>query len=197
MSIASQLRSRTWRKDSHFISTNASLIPVPQLNAFFARDDFYWGKPLPEEAMREMLNSSLCFGLYRVGAEHDDKAEAPTTTILPPPPASSLTFLGIARCVTDFVTFLYVTDVWVDPGQQGQGLGKWLIGCVQEVVESMPFLRRSLLFTADWKRSVPFYQKLMDMDVVEFQHGEGLAMMERKGKGHPGFGSKGSGYNVN
>jgi hypothetical protein len=76
-------------------------------------------------------------------------------------------------------------------------LGKWLIGCVQEVIESMPYLRRSILFTADWKRSVPFYRTLMDMEVIEFQHGEGLAMMERRGKGHPGYGSKGSGYNVN
>ncbi|KAH6986206.1 gcn5-related n-acetyltransferase [Ilyonectria sp. MPI-CAGE-AT-0026] len=195
--ISSELRKRTWSKDSFFISTDASLIPVPTLNEMFAREDFYWGSSLPDEVMREMLDSSLCFGLYKVGSEQSvDTAAAASSEAKTNPDESALTFLGLARCVTDFTTFLYVTDVWIGPENQGKGLGRWLIRCVQEVVEDMPYLRRSILFTADWKRSVPFYKELMDMTVVEFQHGEGLAMMERKGKGHPGYGKEGSGYSV-
>ncbi|KAI5467257.1 gcn5-related n-acetyltransferase [Mariannaea sp. PMI_226] len=206
MSIASELRGRTWRRDSYLISTDASLIPVPQLNEIFASDGFYWGKPVPDEVMKEMLDSSLCFGLYHeVKAQEEgngqeetnglsDTKEATGTSVLQS--SSTLAFLGIARCVTDFTTFLYVTDVWVNPERQGEGLGKWLMSCVQEVILSMPYLRRSLLFTADWERSVPFYQRLMDMNVCEFRQGEGIAMMERRGKGHPGYGLQGPGYTL-
>jgi hypothetical protein len=61
--------------------------------------------------------------------------------------------------------------------------------CVQEVIESMPHLRRSLLFTGDWKRSVPFYERILGMQVFESRRGEdgdgrGLAVMMRKGKGY-------------
>jgi len=60
----------------------------------------------------------------------------------------------------------------------------------------MPYLRRSLLFTGDWKRSVPFYADLMDMSVVEGKRssdgkdGEGLAVLTRKGAGHPEYTGK-------
>jgi GNAT superfamily N-acetyltransferase len=102
-------------------------------------------------------------------------------------PQQSLNLIGFGRCITDFTTFLYLTDVWVDPATQGQGLGKWLISCIREVIESMPYLRRSILFTGDWERSVPFYEKLLKMDLVETTKGKNLALMERKGPGHPSF----------
>jgi len=60
---------------------------------------------------------------------------------------------------------------------------------VQEAIESMPYLRRSLLFTGDWKRSVPFYERVLGMQVVECRkeeggNGKGLAVMMMKGKAH-------------
>lgn len=76
-----------------------------------------------------------------------------------------------------------MTDVWVEPELQGKGLGGWLVDCVQEVVESMPHLRRSMLFTGNWEKSVPFYKRRMGMDVMESQEGKGLAIMVRNGRG--------------
>ncbi|KAM5345954.1 hypothetical protein ACJ41O_011815 [Fusarium nematophilum] len=184
-STASRLRQQSWTKGPFLISTDSSLIPISDLVEMFAHDGFYWASPLPEDAMREMLDNSLCFGVF------DCQAEAPDSTTNQ---ASSRKLIGIARCVTDFTTFLYLTDVWVDPTYQGKGLGTWLVKCVQEVVESMPHLRRSVLMTADWQRSVPFYEKFMDMKVFECRKGEGLAFMERKGLGHPGYGMEGTGY---
>ena len=98
-------------------------------------------------------------------------------------------FIGIARCITDFTTFIYLTDVYIEPSSQGNGLGTWMMKCVQEVIESMPHLRRSLLFTGDWKRSVPFYEKILGMQVFESGRGEdgegrGVAVMMRKGNGY-------------
>ncbi|KAH7249543.1 hypothetical protein MRS44_007167 [Fusarium solani] len=187
-STPSRLRKQSWRRGSYLISTDASLIPVKRLIEIFSSDDFYWADALPEDAMKEMLDNSLCFGLYHSHESPDETSK----TGSPDEPERKL--LGIARGVTDYTTFLYLTDVWVDPSYQGKGLGSWLVRCVQEVIESLPHLRRSLLMTGDWERSVPFYEKLMEMELFSCQKGEGLAIMERKGLGHPNFGGKGSGY---
>jgi ribosomal protein S18 acetylase RimI-like enzyme len=136
---------------------------------------------LTPDAFREALTNSLSFGVY----------EQPQSTNTP----SENKLVGIARCVTDYVTFAYLTDVWVDPTLQGKGLGSWLIRCVQEVLDKMPHLRRTMLLTGDWERSVPFYEKLMNMSLVEPKRGDGLAVMESKGKGHPSYGKAGTGYN--
>lgn len=178
--VKSKFQDRSWRKDQFLISTNPALFPIQTLIDIFGREEFYWAKPLPAEAMREILENSLSFGVY------DQQESDPTSTNK---------LIGVARCVTDFVTFAYVTDVWVDPTYQGKGLGSWLVRCVQEVIEEMPHLRRSMLFTGDWERSVPFYEKLMGVSLLETKRNEGLAVMERKGKGHPSYGNQGSGYN--
>ncbi|KAH6662421.1 hypothetical protein F5X68DRAFT_178239 [Plectosphaerella plurivora] len=178
-----KMSTRSWTRDNFLISTDPTLLPISTLVDVFGSDDFYWAKSIAPDVMQEMINNSLCFGLFessnpkleiRHGSEHK--------------------LVGFARSVTDFVTFAYITDVWVDSARQGEGLGSWLIQCVQEVVEDMPDLRRSLLFTADWSRSVPFYEKLMGMRIMENNQGQGLAIMEKKGRGHPSYGKDGSGY---
>ncbi|KAJ5690171.1 hypothetical protein N7462_004563 [Penicillium macrosclerotiorum] len=179
------LEPKIWTKGPYLISTDASLIPVQELNAWFSTQEIYWAKPMPEQFMRETLQRSLCFGMY-----HSSDAECPRTEN---ESAEGRDFIGIARCITDFTTFIYLTDVYILPSHQGCGLGTWLMQCVQEVVESMPYLRRSLLFTGDWKRSVPFYEKVLDMEVhkcippTDGKDGEGLAVMMRKGRGNPTY----------
>lgn len=182
-STSSKLQHRTWTNNKYLITTDPSLIPITILNEAFASEDVYWATPLPEHVMREMLQNSLCFGLYELD-RNESTAAAGASESMP-------SFIGIARCITDFTTFVYLTDVYIDPLYQGKGLGTWLVSCVQEVVESMPYLRRSLLFTGDWKRSVPFYEKVMGMTVLECKKGEngksgqGLAVLMRRGKGDP------------
>ncbi|KAF2724251.1 gcn5-related n-acetyltransferase [Polychaeton citri CBS 116435] len=155
-SIKSSFQARSWNRHEFLVSTDSSFIPLSELIEIFDSNDLCWARALPSEAMREMLENSLSFGLY-------EQSQPGTLTI----PASDSKFIGVARCVTDFVTFAYLTDVWVDPSYQGRGLGSWLVQCVQEVLEAMPHLRRSLLFTGDWKRS---------------------------GRGHPSYGHEGTAY---
>jgi ribosomal protein S18 acetylase RimI-like enzyme len=189
--MASKFQNRTWSKDNYLISTDQAKIPIPKLNAFFASKEFYWAAALPEKVMRETVENSLCFGLYERGLGINWAPQQPNSPDTPH--ESTVNFIGIARCVTDFTTFVYLTDVYIDPVYQGKGLGTWLMRCVQEAIESMPYLRRSMLFTGDWKRSVPFYEKILGMEVVESRRpkngeaGEGLALMMRKGRGHPDF----------
>jgi GNAT superfamily N-acetyltransferase len=71
------------------------------------------------------IANSLCFGLFR-GAEQ----------------------VGFARVVTDYATFGWLCDVFVDEQHRGRGLGKWLI----ETVVAHPDLasiKRLLLATSD------------------------------------------------
>lgn len=165
--------SRTWEKGQYFISTDTSLINLQTLNKWFATDDFYWAGPLPLEALQQAIESCLCFGLY-----HTPKQQNNSTTTPDPE------FIGIARCITDYITFVYLTDVYVLPSHQGKGLGTWLVECVGEVMDAMPFLRRSMLFTSDWARSVPFYERILGMSVQESKAGKGVAMMMKKGAGY-------------
>ncbi|KAL3440588.1 hypothetical protein BJX65DRAFT_290254 [Aspergillus insuetus] len=161
---------KTWTNGPYTISTDPSLIPLETLNTWFASSDFYWAKGLPLPALEQSLRNSLCFGLYHTPDNDNDNDNS---------------FVGIARCITDHVTFAYITDVYVHPSHQGKGLGRWLVKCIGEATEAMPHLRRSMLFTMDWERSVPFYENVLGMEVAECKKGEGMAMMMRKGRGYP------------
>lgn len=55
--------------------------------------------------------------------------------------------VGFARLITDHVTFAYLTDVYILDGHQGRGLGKWMMECLNELLDAWPDLRRVLLIT--------------------------------------------------
>lgn len=165
------IATQTWTKGAYFISTDSSLIPLETLNTWFASDDLYWAKPLPLDILKQSLENSLCFGLY-----YSNAPDQPNNTSTRPE------FIGIARFITDYTTFVYITDVYVHSGHQGKGLGSWLVECSGEVIDAMPYLRRSMLLTMDWERSVPFYKRILGMSVQESKNGEGMAMMMKKGK---------------
>lgn len=180
-----KLSHRTWTRSAYLISTDTARIPIAELNAFFASDRFYWANALPDDVMREMLDNSLCFGMYEVPSIDTTASSGELSE------TAQQKLIGFARCVTDFTTFLYLTDVYVDSGIQGKGFGTWLIQCVQEVIEEMPHLRRSMLFTSSWDKSVPFYEKLMGMNVLECnkpeegREGSGIAIMQVRGPAFP------------
>lgn len=93
--------------------------------------------------------------------------------------------IGFARLITDFVTFSWLTDVYVLPAWQGQGLAKWLIGCVQETLEDLPHLRRSMAVTGQGERNmVPWYEKMMKMVPVPEGGGKKYSVIEWKGRGN-------------
>lgn len=218
----------TWTRDGFLISTDPSLIPIQSLNAAFASPMCYWAKPLPEDAMRSMLSTSLNFGLYSptstLPPTNDDSLSDPSnpqdasqvlheiaehlphstqpqlqttdasTNPKRPPlsthPSSTPELIGFARLITDTVTLAYLTDVYILPQWQSQGLGKWLVQCVQEVIESMPYLRRSVALIgtknddgAKKGGTESFYRKLMKMEVMDGQNG-GARVIQWKGPGN-------------
>ncbi|MFE6733602.1 GNAT family N-acetyltransferase [Microbacterium sp. NPDC057650] len=56
--------------------------------------------------------------------------------------------VAYARVVTDAVTFAWLCDVFVDPAERGNGIGKMLIEGVVADIEQTP-IRRIVLATAD------------------------------------------------
>ena len=69
----------------------------------------YWGVRRPYETVEKMVQHSLCFTLLYSGSQ-----------------------IGFGRVVTDYTVFSWVADVVVDDLFRGQGLGKWMMYCINE-----------------------------------------------------------------
>ncbi|WPH03553.1 gcn5-related n-acetyltransferase [Acrodontium crateriforme] len=133
-SIASGFKRRTWHPDGYFVSTNHQNIPLQILNDVLASPPIYWAKGLPLDMLEETLQQSLCFGLFRNDlnvketqrlsnaenfqqSDDEENLSLHANTTDEPSSRSVLTeksFIGFARCITDFTTFSYLKHVWVD-----------------------------------------------------------------------------------
>jgi GNAT superfamily N-acetyltransferase len=106
------------------ISTDATRIDIDRIEAFLR--DSYWAPDRPRHIIEKSLASSLCFGVYEKAGGRQ---------------------VGLARVVTDFSSFSWLADVYIEPSLRGGGLGKALI----EAVVSHPQLAgvRMALATRD------------------------------------------------
>ena len=141
----------TQKRDEYIISSDPSLLDLAAINAAFAGPSMYWCTALSESDLRTTLENSLNLGLYVSTSSSTSPAPAHAT---PPKPKQ----IGLARLITDYVTFAYLTDVYVLEEAQGKGLGLWLIDCVGEVLKGMPHLRRAVLVTGEGEKE-RFYEK--------------------------------------
>jgi GNAT superfamily N-acetyltransferase len=112
-----------WHRDGFTVSTDKERLDLGLIHRFLS--NVYWAKGIPAEVVRRAIDHSLCFGLYE-GARQ----------------------IGFARVVTDFATFAYMSDVFVEEGFRGRGLGDWLIGTIMAHPE-LQGLRRWNLATRD------------------------------------------------
>ncbi|KAK1832431.1 acyl-CoA N-acyltransferase [Podospora conica] len=159
--------------DQSFVcSTDRAHIQDDRVGAALASDLVWWAKPLSPAQLTICLDNSLCFGLY----------DTTTTT--------DWNMIGFARVITDYVTFAYLTDVYVLEEFQGKGLGRWMMRCVDETLEGWPDLRRCVLFTKG-AANVRLYEEVMGMRDVNAPRG-GAREDEKKKKGENG-GAEGNG----
>ena len=90
------------------ISDDKSLIPVDRVYEFLKTT--YWAeKWITREIVALSIENSFCFGVYKDTA-----------------------LIGFARCITDYSTTYYLTDVVIDNNYRGQGLGKVLMKFITE-----------------------------------------------------------------
>ena len=85
----------------------------------------YWGKHRTADMIRESFRHSLVCGLYKRNRQ-----------------------VGISRIITDYATFAYLCDVYVDPADRGNKVGTWMVDQTLDLPH-MPKLRRWVLFTLD------------------------------------------------
>ena len=100
-----------WQRGEYTISTDRERLSLDVIYGYLSGSS-YWAADRPREVVRASLEGSLCFGVY-----HAD------------------TQVGFARVITDRATLFHLCDVFILPGHRGQGLGKWLVGCVLEAPE--------------------------------------------------------------
>jgi GNAT superfamily N-acetyltransferase len=104
-------------------STDKAKLDVTYIHDFLKKS--YWAKEIPETVVKNSIENSLCVGIYH----HDQQ-------------------VGFARLITDYATFAYLADVFVDEKHRGKGISKGLM----EFILSFEFLgglRRIMLATWD------------------------------------------------
>ena len=122
-----------WRRGDYVISTDPSMLDHEAVHGFLQRS--YWASERPLETVKRSIEGSLNFGLYH----GEDRRQ-----------------VGFARVVTDFATFAWLCDVFVDEAHRGQGLGVWLM----ETVVEHPELRCMRLWMLGTRDAHGLYEKI-------------------------------------
>ncbi|WP_255462525.1 GNAT family N-acetyltransferase [Granulicella sp. WH15] len=115
-------------RDNFVISTDPDLLDADAVFGFL--EQAQWWSGLTPESLDRALGNSLCFSLL----EGDRQ-------------------IGLARVITDYVTYAYLCDVYIVEERRRRGLGSWLIRSVLEHPDLKP-LKRVALITHD---AQPFY----------------------------------------
>jgi GNAT superfamily N-acetyltransferase len=94
-----------YRQGDFLITTDPRKINKEAVCSFLAKT--YWARWRPKEVIIRSLEHSLCFSLFYQKQQ-----------------------IGLGRAVTDYATFAYLCDLYVDEQFRGQGLGTWLLECI-------------------------------------------------------------------
>ncbi len=105
------------------ISTDPNSLDPEAVYGFLA--EAKWWSNLTPESMHRALRHSICFSLLEEGRQ-----------------------IGLARIITDYVTYAYLCDVFIVEERRRQGFGTWLIRSVLEHPD-LKSLKRISLITHD------------------------------------------------
>lgn len=111
-------------ENGFLFSTDNSKLDVKYVHSFLSQS--YWAKGIPIELIERSIQHSLSFGIYTAQGKQ----------------------IGFARVVTDYTTFAYLADVFVDEAFRGKGLSKMLMRFIFSF-EQFKGLRRFILGTRD------------------------------------------------
>ena len=105
-------------------STDKSKLNIDYIHQFLSKES-YWAKNIPSEIVKQSIEGSLSFGVYENNKQ-----------------------VGFARVITDYATFGYIADVFIDKDYRGRGLSKELMTFIMEQ-DLVKKLRRLMLATLD------------------------------------------------
>ncbi|MBL7544083.1 MAG: GNAT family N-acetyltransferase [Bdellovibrionaceae bacterium] len=107
-------------------SSDSALMQVDKIHHFLSRDS-YWSPEIPKDFVERAIKHSLCFGVF-------DKHIDPILQV------------GFIRVVTDYATFAWICDVYIDKDYRNLGLSKKLMSEVMNH-PGLQSLRRICLAT--------------------------------------------------
>jgi GNAT superfamily N-acetyltransferase len=114
---------REHRDQELLFSTDRLKLDIPFIHSFLSQS--YWAKEIPLDIVETCIQNSLSIGIYQEGKQ-----------------------IGFARVITDFSTFAYLADVFVDDAYRGRGISKKLMEFILSF-EEFGKLRRFILATLD------------------------------------------------
>ncbi|WP_199140891.1 GNAT family N-acetyltransferase [Pedobacter sp. ASV12] len=91
------------QENGFIFSDDRNLVDIKAVHQYLSQES-YWAKNIPFEIVKRAIENSLCFGIYKDGAQ-----------------------AGFARWVTDKATYAYLCDVYVKNDYRGLGLSKKLM----------------------------------------------------------------------
>ena len=115
------------RMNTFLLSTDPKKIQIDRVHRYLSEES-YWCVKIPKKTVIKAIENSLCFSVFQV--DQNDQ----------------LLQVAFCRVVTDFATFGWVCDVYVEKEFRGFGLSKWM---VKEIVDhpDLQGLRRLCLAT--------------------------------------------------
>ena len=119
-----------WEKGDYWLSDNKEDQDIEAVYALLRTS--YWAANRSREVIELVMSHSLCFSL-RKGEK----------------------YIGFVRVVSDYGSTSWVSDMIVDPGYRGEGLGRWMM----EQVMNHPKIKHTQ-FALQTKDAHSFYEKL-------------------------------------
>ena len=105
------------------ISSDKTKLDIDFIHRFLKTS--YWAVGIPRAILQKSIDNSFCFGMYRCRKQ-----------------------IGFARVITDYTTFAYLADVFVDPAEQQKGFGTQFVKEILKCRE-LQSLKRWHLITKD------------------------------------------------
>jgi GNAT superfamily N-acetyltransferase len=119
-----KLQPREFSQGEFVISSDPVRLDLVWIHDYLA-NEAYWARGISYKVFQKSVENSLCFGVYYQSSQ-----------------------VGFGRVISDYATFAYLADVFIDENQRGKGLGKWLVECILEYPE-LQGMRRWMLLTSD------------------------------------------------
>jgi 8-oxo-dGTP diphosphatase len=120
------------RRGDFLLSFDKERMQLDVIENFLARQS-YWAQNRPLTVIETSIQHSVCLGIYHHGLQ-----------------------VAFARLVTDQSTFAWLADVFVDVGQRGQGLGKWIVQAACNYADRLK-INMMVLSTRDAQRLYETY----------------------------------------
>lgn len=114
-----------YRNGPYLISTDPGRLDIDAVHKFLSNWPGWESDGIPRPTLERAIRHSLCFGVYEGERQ-----------------------IGFARVVTDYATFAFVLDDYIEESHRGRGLGKWLMLSIREH-PALQGLRRWMLYTHD------------------------------------------------